>query len=94
MNKVLYLAIVAAVATLSACSSTPNCLKDQPYMQAKQFPPLKSPPGLQVPKPDADNQIPSVANGPVGAYAQAPKGTDSNNEYNRCLTTPPPIATS
>lgn len=94
MNKALYVTLAAAVAILSACSSTPNCLKDQSYMSATQFPALKSPPGLQVPNPDADNEIPSVADGPVGSYAQAPNGTETDNEYSRCLTAPPPVSNS
>lgn len=94
MNKTLYIPMVAAVLALSACSSTPDCLKKQPYTSAQQFPELKSPPGLQVPGADPDMQIPSVSNGPIAAYAKAPAGTDPDLENSRCLTTPPPIASS
>lgn len=94
MNKAFYVVIAGTLATLSACSSTPGCLKHQSYRDAEQFPALKSPPGLQVPKPDPDNEIPSVADGPVGSYAQAPNSTETDNEYSRCLTAPPPVAKS
>jgi uncharacterized lipoprotein len=62
-------------------------------MDAKRFPPLKSPPGLAVPKPDPNMAIPKVANGPVGHYKQAPPGTNSDNPAARCLTTPPLMST-
>lgn len=94
MNKTLYIPMMAAVLALSACSSTPNCLKKQSYMSAQQFPGLKSPPGLKAPGADPDMQIPSVSKGPIAAYTKAPEGTDPTLENSRCLTTPPPIANS
>lgn len=94
MNKTLYIPMMAAVLALSACSSTPDCLEKQPYMSAQQFPGLTSPPGLEVPDGDSDMQIPTVSDGPIAAYAQAPEGTDPELESSRCLTTPPPLASS
>lgn len=92
MNKTLYIPMMAAVFALSACSTTPDCLEKQPYMSAQQFPELTSPPGLEVPGTDPDMQIPTVSDGPIAAYAQAPEGTDPELESSRCLTTPPPMA--
>jgi len=92
VNKTLYIPFAAVLVGLSACSSTPSCLKSQPYTDAQQFPGLKSPPGLDVPAPDPDMQIPNVSDGPIAAYATAPAGTDPEIENSRCLTTPPPIS--
>lgn len=58
-------------------------------MDAKTFPPLKSPAGLSVPEPDASMQIPSVASGPVGAFDELPENADPDNPAARCLITPP-----
>ena len=86
------LLVVAAV--LGGCAGTPSCLKTPRYANAKEFPKLKAPAGLTVPKPDPDWMIPSVSNGPVAAYDTAPQGTNASNPQSRCLTTPPPINTS
>lgn len=94
MSKAVYIFWVGCVALLSACSSTPDCLEQQSYMDAKAFPPLRSPAGLDVPAPDPSMQVPDVASGPVGAYAQAPNGTDAEDPAARCLVTPPPMARS
>ncbi len=75
---------------LAGCSTTPDCLEPQPYMNAQQFPPLESPPGLDVPEPDPSMAIPDVAGGPVGAY-EAPADADAENTVVRCLVSPPPM---
>ena len=94
MKKTVYLMLAVSALLLSACSATPNCLKPQPYMDAKTFPPLKSPAGLDVPAPDPNLQIPDVASGPVGTYDEAPTGIDPEDPAARCLTTPPAMTSS
>lgn len=94
MKKTIYLMCATAFLGLSACSSTPDCLKPQPYMDAKSFPPLKNPAGLNVPGQDPTMQVPNVASGPVGTYDDAPAGVDSDDPAARCLVTPPPMASS
>lgn len=89
MRKFVYLTLAVATFLVSACSTTPDCLKHHAYMDAKTFPKLKSPPGLQVPKPDQDMQIPGIASGPVGHYKKAPATASPDNAAGRCLTTPP-----
>jgi len=83
-------ALLCAVA-LAACSTTPDCLEPQPYMDAKAFPPLESPPGLNVPAPDPELQIPDVASGPVGHYDEVPANADAEDPAARCLVAPPPM---
>ena len=85
------LALAVVMLAVSACSSTPSCLKPQAYTHAKSYPGLKSPPGLQVPGPDPDMQIPNVAGGAVSAYKTAPADDESNIPIARCLSTPPPM---
>ncbi|MES1926930.1 hypothetical protein [Salinisphaera sp. T31B1] len=93
VNKAVQMLFVAGcVAALSACSSTPDCMKPQSYMNAKSFPPLKSPAGLDVPPSDPNMQIPDVASGPVGTYDDVPTGVDPKDPAARCLSTPPPMA--
>ena len=89
MTKAVFLLLAISSLGLAACSSTPTCLKPQPYMQAKTFPPLKSPAGLDVPEPDASMQIPEIASGPVGAFDSAPENRDPEDPAARCLITPP-----
>lgn len=86
----LGLVAVLAVA-LAGCATDTSCVKNTKYVDAKSFPMLKSPPGLQAPKPDSDMKIPDITNGPVTTYDTAPKGVDSDNPMARCLTTPPPL---
>lgn len=89
MTKSVLLLFAALPLVIAGCSSTPNCLEPQPYMQAKAFPPLKSPAGLNVPKPDASMQIPSVVSGPIGSFDSLPDNRDPENPAARCLVTPP-----
>lgn len=86
--------VIVVAAILTGCAGSPDCLKTQHYESAKAFPKLKSPAGLQIPKPDPDMEIPSVSNGPVAAYSAPPQGTDADNSQARCLTTPPPLSAS
>lgn len=81
---------LAAMAALSGCSSMSNCLEPQPYMQAEQMPPLENPPGLDVPAPDPDQQIPAVAEGPVGSFEQPIEGR-RESALAHCLIAPPPM---
>ena len=67
----------------------PNCNDTQAYMHAEQYPPLKNPPGLNVPQPNPDMAIPNVADGPVGRYD---KQDDSDNDFGDCLIAPPAMA--
>ena len=60
--------IVGCAAVLTACSSTPDCMKPQSYMNAKSFPSLKNPAGLDVPASDPNMQIPQVACAVCKAY--------------------------
>ena len=83
---------LATVVVLSACSSTPSCLESQPYMNAKAFPPLKSPAGLDVPEPDPSMRVPEVASGPVGTFDDVPADRDAEDPAARCLVTPPAMA--
>lgn len=89
MTKAVFLLFAFSVLGLAACSSTPSCLKPQPYMQAKTFPPLKSPAGLAVPEADDSMAIPEVASGPVGTFDSAPEDRDPEDPAARCLITPP-----
>ena len=89
MIKSVWLLFATFLLVLGGCSTTPNCLKPQPYMQAKTFPPLKSPAGLDVPEPDASMQIPEIASGPVGAFDSAPENRNPEDPAARCLITPP-----
>lgn len=86
--------LLVLAAVLGGCAGTPDCLKTQRYANAQEFPKLKAPAGLTIPKPDSDWKIPNVSNGPVAAYDTAPQGTDAGNAQSRCLTTPPPINTT
>lgn len=92
MKKIAFLGLAGCVMPLllGGCSTT-NCLEPQPYMNAQQFPPLDSPPGLDVPEPDSSMAIPRVASGPIGAYDTAPPGTNPESDFARCLITPPPM---
>jgi len=93
VSKVLQLLFVAGfTAALTACSSTPDCMKPQSYMNAKSFPSLTSPAGLDVPGSDPNMQIPQVAAGAVGTYDDVPVGGDAEDPAARCLVTPPPMA--
>src|SRR5699024_7602005 len=73
---------------LAACSPTYKCDKARDYMYAEEFPPLKSPPGLEVPAPDPSMRIRDVAGGPVHYYR---KPSEEPGEYNfsDCLVSPP-----
>lgn len=84
---------IAATTLLSACSGTPDCLKQPGYADARTLPALSAPPGLKVPSSDAEMVVPDVRNGPVAAYAQPPVGTEQDNPQSRCLTAPPPLNT-
>ncbi|MGB7755403.1 MAG: hypothetical protein WBL23_05015 [Salinisphaera sp.] len=86
--------VIVLAAILGGCAGSPDCLKTQRYQNASVFPKLKSPAGLQIPKPDPDMQIPDVSNGPIAAYSTAPQGTEADNPQSRCLTTPPPLQAS
>lgn len=92
MKKVLCLGFACAAVplVLTGCSTTPDCLEPQPYAHAQQFPPLDSPPGLDVPEPDSSMAIPPVASGPVGTYDAPPEST-SDESFARCLIAPPPM---
>lgn len=92
MKKIVCLGLACATAPLllAGCSTTPDCLEPRPYMNAQQFPPLDSPPGLDVPEPDPSMSIPRVASGPVGTY-DAPPESASENPFSRCLIAPPPM---
>lgn len=79
---------LVALIVLAGCSSISDCLEPQPYMQAKQMPPLASPPGLDVPPPDPDMQIPDVGSGPIGDYEQPIKGRP-DSVLAHCLIAPP-----
>lgn len=89
MTKAVILLLAISALGLAACSSTPSCLKPQPYMQAKTFPPLKSPAGLGVPESDTSMAIPDVASGPVGSFDSVPSDRDEQDPAARCLITPP-----
>lgn len=84
------IACVTAILCLGGCSSISACLKPQPYMQARQLPPLESPPGLDVPPPDPDMKIPDVDSGPVGQYKQPIPGRPES-VLAHCLIAPPPM---
>ncbi len=92
MKKTVFLVLVGLVPLLllAGCSTTPDCLEPQPYKNAQQFPPLESPPGLDVPEPDPSMAIPDVADGPVGAYDE-PANANAENTAVRCLVSPPPM---
>ena len=90
--RIRLLGIAVAAAIVSGCSTTPDCLDHQAYMDAQSFPPLKSPPGLEVPEPDSAMTIPEVGDGPVGTYAETPRGADTDDPAARCLTAPPAMA--
>lgn len=86
---VLGLACGLAAISLSACSSLSDCLEPQPYMHARQLPPLSNPAGLDVPRPNPDMAIPDVQDGPVGRYRRPHGPADS--AFSSCLVTPPPM---
>ena len=92
MTKPALLVLAFSMLGLAACSSTPSCLESQPYMNAKAFPPLKSPAGLDVPEPDPSMRVPEVASGPVGAFDDVPADRDAEDPAARCLVTPPAMA--
>lgn len=85
--RLVLLCLVAPV-ILAACSTTYDCHGVQSYMYAEQFPPLKSPPGLDVPRPDPSMDIPDVQDGPIGSYENPPRGT-KGDDFAYCLVSPP-----
>lgn len=91
MNPGLAAMALLSTVVLAACSTAPDCLDHQSYMNAKTFPPLTSPAGLDVPKQDAEMRIPDVASGPVGTYDKAPGNAETPTA--RCLIMPPMPAT-
>lgn len=78
-------------ALLAACSPAYKCEGVRDYMYAEEFPALQSPPGLDVPKPDADMRIPDVADGPV-RYYKKPSADPREYDFSNCLVAPPPPA--
>ena len=92
MTKSAFFVLALSTLGLAACSSTPSCLESQPYMQAKSFPPLQSPAGLEVPEPDPSMRIPEIASGPVGTFEETPADRDAEDPAARCLVTPPAMA--
>lgn len=87
----VFVLLILSAGALAACSSTPDCLKNQSYEHATAFPPLKAPPGLSISKASSDMQIPQVSAGPVATYPAAQPGTNPKNARSRCLTTPPAL---
>lgn len=83
---------LAALALLSGCASGTKCVANDSYQDAKAFPPLKNPAGLQVPSSESALEIPDVSGGPIGQYDATPEGMDSDNHKAKCLTTPPPMS--
>jgi uncharacterized lipoprotein len=81
---------------LASCSlfTDTSCVGNTDYAHAQAFPKMKSPLGLQVPKPDQDMQIPQVRSGPVTTYDAVPTGIDPDSPPAKCLTTPPPLGHS
>lgn len=77
---------------LSGCAADTSCVQNKQYVHAETFPMLQDPPGLKVPKPDPNMQIPAVSGGPVVAYKTAPQGVDPSSPIARCLTTPPSLS--
>ena len=92
VKKLLLPVFATGLLGLAACSSTPACLKTQPYMSAQSFPPLTSPPGLNAPRPDPSMRIPDVAAGPVGYFDEVPADRDAEDPAARCLSTPPAMS--
>src|SRR5699024_3574982 len=76
-------------ALLAACSPAYKCESVRDYMYAEEFPPLQSPPGLDVPAPDPSMRIPDVAGGPVHYY-EKPSGEPGDYDFSDCLVSPPP----
>jgi uncharacterized lipoprotein len=89
VKKLILPVFASSLLGLAACSTTPACLKTQPYMSAQSFPPLKSPAGLDAPQPDPSMRIPDVAAGPVGYFDEIPADRDAEDPAARCLVTPP-----
>ena len=89
MKKLLLPVFATGLLGLAACSTTPACLKTQPYMSAQSFPPLTSPPGLDAPRPDPSMRVPDVSDGPVGYFDEVPADRDAEDPAARCLVTPP-----
>lgn len=86
--------VLASGVLLAACSTTPSCLESKGYMDARAFPPLKSPAGLEAPEPDPSMRIPEVASGPVGTFDEVPADRNPEDPAARCLVTPPAMAAS
>lgn len=78
MKRLLLLGILGI--WLSACSSTKYCERTQDFEGVRQDPPLKAPPGLEVPEPDPSFVIPQVS-----TQAQAA----ALNKDRPCLEIPP-----
>lgn len=74
------LAIVLLVTLLPACTSTKYCEREQDYSNVRQDPPLKAPPGLDVPEPEPSFVIPEIS-----TQAQAA----ALNQERPCLEIPP-----
>ncbi len=53
-------ALVLIVLLLAACSKR-YCAQDPQYMEAREYPPLKAPPGLSAPELDPNLAIPKPA---------------------------------
>lgn len=83
----LFLSILA-LAVLGACASRPDCLIEQDYQEAREFPPLKAPAGMTVPPSNPNLAIPPVESGPV-AYIEDENSINGHGV--RCLETPPRI---
>lgn len=82
MRAWLAVVLLGAAVALSGCASH-VCGGRGGYENAPTAPPLKAPPGLQVPKPDSSTVIPDVP---------APKGRSLRERADgTCLAIPPPF---
>lgn len=89
MIRIVVLIGLVALAA-SGCASQP-CQGSLAYQHAHTTPPLKAPPGLQVPKPDSTYQIPSVQGKKQSFVYKVPAPQDPKKKVTRCLETPPPL---
>jgi uncharacterized lipoprotein len=88
------LALIAAVAVLSGCSSTSYCAKPQPYENALSIPPIVVPEGMTLPAPSTALKVPETKAQSLTYGFYAPDPANKNKKRIYCLDQPPPIPPS
>lgn len=91
MNRVCDIAILTAVAALTACSSNRYCEGPQPYESARSIPPLVGTENLKIPSSTTALKVPPAKGESLsfGYVVQDPSKPGKTRI--ECLDQPPPI---